>query len=165
MEKRTIALIAALILIAVAIVFLGQFTPNKSFSGTTVAAGNRTAVNAQKAQKYESAKEIALPSGYVNVDNITIGGLIGKEVILVDFWTEQRINCARTIPDLNAWYTKNHDKGLEIIGVHTPEFQFEHNIDNVRLAVRKFGIQYPVDLTTTMRHGPPTTTSTGRKIT
>ena len=56
------------------------------------------------------------------------------------------INCERTIPYLNMWYQKYHDQGLEIIGVHTPEFQFEHDIDNVRMAVKKFGIQYPVVL-------------------
>jgi len=82
----------------------------------------------------------------VNVDNITIGSLIGKEVILVDFWTYSCINCERTIPYLNLWYTKYHPLGLEIIGVHTPEFQFEHDINNVRMAVQKFGIQYPVVL-------------------
>ncbi len=61
MEKRTIALIVALILIAAAIVFLGQFTPNKSVSGTTVAAGNRTTVNAEKAQKYSLQKRSPSP--------------------------------------------------------------------------------------------------------
>ena len=82
-------LIAALIIIAAAILYLGQFTPNKSFTGTTVTPGNRTAVNAEKAKTYQYAKEIAQPSGFVNVDNITIGSLIGKKVILVDFWTYQ----------------------------------------------------------------------------
>jgi thiol-disulfide isomerase/thioredoxin len=149
MEKRNIALILALILIAGAIVYLGQFTPDKSFTGTSVTPGSRTAINAEKAQKYEYAKEIAFPSGYINVDNITIGSLIGKKVILVDFWTYSCINCVRTIPYVNMWYDKYHDQGLEIIGVHTPEFQFEHNIDNVRQAVKKFGIRYPVVLDNT----------------
>ena len=146
MERRTIALIIAVILIAGAIAYLQQFSPNKSYTGTSVAPGNRTAINAEKALKYERAKEIALPSGFVNVDNITIGSLIGKKVILVDFWTYSCINCERTIPYLNMWYAKYHDKGLEIIGVHTPEFPFEHDIANVRRAVTKFGIRYPVVL-------------------
>ena len=146
MEKRTILLIIAVILIAGTIVYLEQFSPNRSYTATSVAPGNRTAINAEKAKLYPYAKEIADPSGFVNVDNITIGSLIGKDVILVDFWTYNCINCERTIPYLNAWYTKYHDQGLEIIGVHTPEFQFEHNIDNVRMAVQKFGIKYPVVL-------------------
>lgn len=146
MEKRTITLIVVLVLIAVAIVYLQQFSPNKTYAGTTVAPGNRTAINAEKAKLYPYAKEIAQPSGFINVDNITIGSLIGKKVILVDFWTYSCINCERTIPYLNAWYAKYHDQGFEIIGVHTPEFQFEHDITNVRQAVMKFGIQYPVVL-------------------
>jgi len=146
MEKKTVLLIIALILIAGAIVYLQQFSPNKTYTGTSLAPGNRTAINAEKAQKYEYAKEITDPSGFVNVDNITIGNLIGKKVILVDFWTYSCINCVRTIPYLNAWYTKYHDQGLEIIGVHSPEFQFEHDINNVRAAVKKYNIQYPVVL-------------------
>jgi len=146
MERRTIALIVALVLIAGAILALEPLSPNKSYAGTPVALGNRTAIDAQKAQMYPVAKEIAEPSGFINVDNITIGSLIGKDVILVDFWTYSCINCVRTIPYLNTWYAKYHSQGLEIIGVHTPEFQFEHNIDNVRQAVMKYGIMYPVVL-------------------
>ena len=146
MEKRTVALIIALVLIGGAIVALSPLSPDKSFTGTPVTPGNRTAINAEKAQLYPYAKEIAEPSGFINVDNITIGSLIGKDVILVDFWTYSCINCERTIPYLNMWYAKYHSQGLEIIGIHTPEFQFEHNIDNVRAAVQKFGIRYPVVL-------------------
>ncbi len=146
MEKRTLALIGALILIAAAIVLLSSLSPNRSYTGTAVAPGNRTAINAEKAKLYPYAKEIAEPSGFVNVDNITIASLVGKDVILVDFWTYSCINCERTIPYLNLWYSEYHDQGLEIIGVHTPEFQFEHDINNVRMAVQKFGIQYPVVL-------------------
>jgi thiol-disulfide isomerase/thioredoxin len=146
MERRTIALIITLVLIAGAIVYLGQFTPEKQGPGIPVTPGNRTGANAQKAQQYEVAREIAKPSGYINGDNITIGALVGRKVILLDFWTYSCINCERTIPYLNMWYAKYHDAGLEIIGVHTPEFQFEHDIANVRQAVQKFGIRYPVVL-------------------
>ena len=146
MEKRTIGLIIAIILIAGAILALEPLSPNRSFTGTPVTPGNRTAINAVKAQKYPYAKEIAEPSGFVNGDNLTIGGLIGKKVILVDFWTYSCINCVRTIPYLNMWYDEYHDQGLEIIGVHSPEFEFEHDISNVREAVRKYGIRYPVVL-------------------
>lgn len=146
MEKRTIALIVALILIAGAILYLQQFSPDRSYTGTPVVPGNRAAINAEKARMYEYAKEIAKPSGFVNADNVSIGSLVGKKVILVDFWTYSCINCERTIPYLNMWYEKYHDLGLEIIGVHTPEFPFEHDILNVRKPVTKFGIRYPVVL-------------------
>ena len=91
-------------------------------------------------------KEIANPSGFVNTNNITIGELVGKKVILVDFLTYSCINCQRTFPYLNAWYKKYKDQGLEIIGIHTPEFAFEKDIDNVREAMRRFDIVHPIVL-------------------
>lgn len=101
-----------------------------------------------KSKRYELAKEITTPDGFINTDGkpITINGLIGKKVILVDFWTYSCINCQRTTPYLNAWYEKYKDKGFVIIGVHTPEFEFEKNYDNVKAAVKKFGIKFPVVL-------------------
>ena len=101
-----------------------------------------------KSKQYELAKEITTPDGFINTDGkpITINGLIGKKVILVDFWTYSCINCQRTTPYLNAWYEKYKDKGFVIIGVHTPEFEFEKDYNNVKTAVEKFGIKFPVVL-------------------
>jgi cytochrome c biogenesis protein CcdA/thiol-disulfide isomerase/thioredoxin len=65
-------------------------------------------------------------------------------VVLVDFWTYTCINCIRTLPYLNAWYAKYHSKGFEIVGVHTPEFPFEHSAANVAAAIAQNGIHYPV---------------------
>ncbi len=94
----------------------------------------------------EPYTEIANPSGFVNTEGVTIGELVGKKVILVDFMTYSCINCQRTFPYLVAWYEKYKDQGLEIVGIHTPEFAFEKNIDNVREAMKRFGITYPVVL-------------------
>src|SRR3989344_5527776 len=66
------------------------------------------------------------------------------QVILVDFWTYTCINCIRTLPYLKSWHDKYKDKGLIIIGVHTPEFEFEKNPDNVARAIKDFGLTYPV---------------------
>ena len=90
--------------------------------------------------------EIVNPSGFVNTDGITIKELIGKKVILVDFLTYSCINCQRTFPYLNAWYAKYKDQGLEIIGIHTPEFAFEKDINNVREAMKGYGIMHPIVL-------------------
>lgn len=76
-------------------------------------------------------------------EKLTLKQLRGK-VVLVDFWTYTCINCIRTQPYLKSWYAKYHDKGLEIVGVHTPEFPFEHSATNVEDAVRQAGIEYPV---------------------
>ena len=102
----------------------------------------------QKALKYQKAIELSTPDGFINTDGkpITIYELVGEKVILLDIWTYSCINCQRTLPYLNAWYDKYADKGLEIIGLHTPEFAFEKLIKNVERATEKFGIKYPVVL-------------------
>jgi thiol-disulfide isomerase/thioredoxin len=99
----------------------------------------------QKASLYPKAPELAGIDGYLNTNGqpITLASLRGK-VVLVDFWTYSCINCLRTIPYLNAWYQKYKDQGLVIIGVHTPEFSFEHVTANVMQAIEQLGIQYPV---------------------
>lgn len=74
---------------------------------------------------------------------VYIEDLRGK-VVLVDFWTYTCINCIRTLPYVTSWYDKYHDKGFVVIGVHTPEFDFEKNTSNVANAIRQYKINYPV---------------------
>jgi len=69
-----------------------------------------------------------------------------NKVVLVDFWTYSCINCLRTLPHLKAWDAAYRKAGLVIVGVHTPEFAFEHVPSNVRDAVKRFGIRYPVGI-------------------
>ncbi|MNU53797.1 Thiol-disulfide oxidoreductase YkuV [compost metagenome] len=80
---------------------------------------------------------------WINSPPLTNEQLRGK-VVLVDFWTYSCINCVRTIPYVRAWAEKYRDQGLVVIGVHTPEFAFEKSPANVRDAVRRFGVTYPV---------------------
>ena len=101
---------------------------------------------AGKDRRYETAKEIVSPAGFINDEPFKIQDLIGKKVILVDFWTYSCINCQRTLPYLTSWYDKYQDQGLEIIGIHTPEFEFEKKLANVERAVEQYGIKYPVVL-------------------
>lgn len=104
----------------------------------------------RKEGKYERAKEITTPDGFINLPegqkSLQLADLIGKKVILIDFWTYSCINCQRTTPYLNAWYQKYRDQGLEIVGIHTPEFDFEKDYQNVLAATRKEDIQFPVVL-------------------
>ena len=74
---------------------------------------------------------------------LTPESLRGK-VVLVDFWAYSCINCLRSLPTLESWYAKYKDSGLVVIGIHTPEFPFEKNEANVRKAMRKFGVEFPV---------------------
>jgi thiol-disulfide isomerase/thioredoxin len=94
--------------------------------------------------KYPKAPELQGISGYLNTKaGLTIGELKGK-VVLIDFWTYTCINCIRTLPHLRDWHDKYSDKGLVIIGVHTPEFEFEKDKNNVQDAIEKYELKYPV---------------------
>ncbi len=82
-------------------------------------------------------------TGWLNSPPLMAPGLRGK-VVLVDFWTYTCINWLRTLPYIRAWAEKYKDQGLVLIGVHTPEFPFERDIDNVRRAVADMAVDYPV---------------------
>jgi len=93
--------------------------------------------------------ELAGATGWLNSKPLTRESLRGK-VVVIDFWTYSCINCLRAIPYVNAWYRHYKDAGLVIIGVHSPEFAFEKDSANVRQAVEKFKISYPVALDSDM---------------
>jgi thiol-disulfide isomerase/thioredoxin len=111
--------------------------------------GSNDSTTIKKAQfsidksQFKKAPEFDKVTGYINTKPINLSDLKGK-VVLVDFWTYSCINCIRTIPYLVEWNEKYADKGLVIVGVHAPEFEFEKDVDNVKVAVKKFGIKYPV---------------------
>jgi thiol-disulfide isomerase/thioredoxin len=94
------------------------------------------------------ATERALPSlsgatEWLNSKPLTPGELRGR-VVLVDFWTYTCVNWLRTLPYVRAWAEKYRDQGLVVIGVHTPEFPFEKDIDNVRWAAKDMAVTYPI---------------------
>jgi thiol-disulfide isomerase/thioredoxin len=93
--------------------------------------------------QFRIAPEFKGITSYINTNGTKLSDLKGK-VVLVDFWTYSCINCIRTLPYLVDWNQKYSDKGLVIVGIHSPEFEFEKNIDNVKQAVARFGIKYPV---------------------
>jgi thiol-disulfide isomerase/thioredoxin len=74
---------------------------------------------------------------------LSVSALRGK-VVLVDFWTYSCINCQRTLPHVEAWYSRYARDGFVVVGVHTPEFAFEHVVSNVRAQAAAFGVRYPV---------------------
>lgn len=81
---------------------------------------------------------------WLNTDKpLSITDLRGK-VVLVDFWTYTCINCIRTLPHVTSWYDKYNKDGFIVIGVHTPEFEFEHETSNVENAIKQYKIYYPV---------------------
>lgn len=93
-------------------------------------------------------QEISNPSGFINTEGkpIKLADYVGKKIILIDFMTYSCINCIRTFPYLVDWNTKYADKGLLIIGIHTPEFAFEKKLENVEKALKEYGITFPIVL-------------------
>lgn len=82
---------------------------------------------------------------WFNSPPLTLAGLRGK-VVLIDFWAYSCINCIRAMPHVQHLYETYKDKGLVVVGVHSPEFEFERNPSNVKAAMRRLGITYPVAL-------------------
>src|SRR5215475_4307890 len=84
-------------------------------------------------------------SGWLNSPPLDAAGLLGR-VVLVDFWTYTCINWLRTLPYVRAWHEKYVGEGLVVVGVHTPEFPFEHDPENVRWAAHYQRVDYPIAL-------------------
>jgi cytochrome c biogenesis protein CcdA/thiol-disulfide isomerase/thioredoxin len=118
-----------------------------AIEGNGQAKSNLGHLNGTKspAKKYVAAPEIQGISSWINSSPLTMEALRGK-VVLVDFWTYSCINCLRTLPYLKSWYTRYSKDGLVILGVHSPEFAFEHDRGNVQAAVKRLGIRWPVAL-------------------
>lgn len=126
----------------------------RSFVGAlamTLAAAHTGATRpgvAQSGAAVRLGEEGPMPSldgstGWLNSQPLNADNLRGK-VVLVDFWTYTCVNWRRTLPYVRAWAAKYKDHGLIVVGVHTPEFSFEHDVDNVRWAIKDMKIDYPV---------------------
>jgi len=146
--NRTVLTVVILALIVGGVIYLESRKVDRgsgSRSDTAIAVSGMTAE--EKAKMYEVGQEISTPDAFINVDEITVAGEIEKgNIVLIDFWTYSCINCQRTIPYLRAWNEQYADLGLTIIGVHTPEFEFEKELANVQRAVDQFGVTWPVVL-------------------
>lgn len=92
---------------------------------------------------YGMAPEILTQGQWFNSEALNMEDLKGK-VVLIDFWTYSCINCVRTIPYLQSWHEAYRDEGLVIIGVHSPEFAFERDTDNLKKAMEELGVNWPV---------------------
>jgi cytochrome c biogenesis protein CcdA/thiol-disulfide isomerase/thioredoxin len=109
--------------------------------GTTVPGSGSSTVSGLPVGP--AAPEFTGIDNWLNSKALTMAGLRGK-VVLIDFWTYSCVNCIRSLPYVESWYQKYASAGLVIVGVHTPEFAFEHDAANVAAAIARFGITYPV---------------------
>ncbi|HEY5660497.1 MAG TPA: cytochrome c biogenesis protein CcdA [Gaiellaceae bacterium] len=114
--------------------------------GSATAKNQLAQLNGQASTtKLVDAPEFQGLGAWINSAPLSLRQLRGK-VVLVDFWTYSCINCLRTLPYLESWDARYRRDGLVIVGVHSPEFSFEHSLGNVRAAVKRLGIHYPVAL-------------------
>jgi cytochrome c biogenesis protein CcdA/thiol-disulfide isomerase/thioredoxin len=115
----------------------GGGTDNAAVPGVNCQPGGTTLQDCGK------APELTGITSWLNSSPLTLAGLRGK-VVLIDFWTYSCINCQRTLPHVESWYSAYQKAGLEIIGVHTPEFAFEHDTGNIKAQSAALGVKYPV---------------------
>jgi thiol-disulfide isomerase/thioredoxin len=123
-----------------------------SAAAMTIAAGRlgmtssmlQTAARAANAPPIgDELHSLSSATEWLNSRPLTASGLQGK-VVLIDFWTYTCINWLRTLPYVRAWAEKYKDRGLVVVGVHTPEFAFEKDLDNVRRAAKDMKVGYPI---------------------
>jgi thiol-disulfide isomerase/thioredoxin len=149
-NRRRLLGSAAMSIAAIALVSIAVSKSSLPFIG----APAKTLAEDKSVEKQRSTAAVRLPiegempslagaTGWLNSPPLTPSGLRGK-VVLVDVWTYSCINWLRTLPYLRAWAEKYRDRGLVVLGVHAPEFPFEHNLDNVRRAAKEIRIDYPI---------------------
>ncbi|MBS3101783.1 thioredoxin family protein [Candidatus Woesearchaeota archaeon] len=132
--KKPFLTIVVVIFVVAAILYIESQKPNINEIKKPATGKNST---------YPRAPDFAGIGRWINSEPLKIEQLRGK-VVLVDFWTYTCINCIRTLPYLKDWDKKYRDKGLVIVGVHTPEFEFEKKYENVVKAVNDYQLKYPV---------------------
>lgn len=133
------------VLILVSVAYIGSgFDVARLFPSGTSAASAELRLRDELAVPY-AAPAFSGIEAWLNSPPLTMQALRGK-VVLVDFWTYSCVNCVRTLPYLTDWDRKYRDMGLVIVGVHSPEFEFEKKLDNVKAAIAQYGIHYPVAL-------------------
>lgn len=129
-------------LLAVSISLLGFALTGAAIPGICDEVSHPAPITVAAASQ-ETAPDFAGISNWFNSKPLTIADLRGK-VVLVDFWTYGCVNCVNTLPHVTELYAKYKDKGLVVVGVHTPEFPFERSASNVQAALKRHGIAYPV---------------------
>ncbi len=146
-EYKTAVVMVAIVggIVGIASLVLGQYETDSFQSGTIQTDDGMRLADIDKSGLKRSPGIVGIEQ-YVNTTPEELEELTRDRVVLYDIWTYSCINCVRTLPYITAWDEKYSDEGLVIIGVHTPEFEFEKELHNVELAVSKHGIKYPVVL-------------------
>jgi thiol-disulfide isomerase/thioredoxin len=129
--------------LAGAAALIASFLASSAIPSTAAEAPRSVAAPFEVAAVQDTAPNFVGITKWFNSSPLDIADLRGK-VVLVDFWTYGCVNCVNTLPHVTALYNKYKDRGLVVVGVHTPEFPFERSAGNVQSALKRHGITYPV---------------------
>jgi thiol-disulfide isomerase/thioredoxin len=148
MHRRNIIFGSLLAIASIAIIATGYATGRGPLgvisTGISRITGGQTISSRGMTEETEAPTAPEISSGlWINSEPLTLKSLRGR-VVLIDFWTFACYNCRNTLPKIKNWDTRYRDQGLTIIGVHTPELDFERDIDQLRREVAGLGIKYPV---------------------
>ena len=149
MHRQSIIFVSLLLILTVAIVAFGYATGQGplavvSTGITRLTSGGQMIPARSVSEETKAAAAPEISNGiWINSEPLTLRSLHGR-VVLIEFWTFACYNCRNTLPSLKKWDAQYRDQGLTIIGVHTPELDFERDIDQLRREVAGLGINYPV---------------------
>ena len=148
---KTAIILGVGIIVAIAGISLGFSSLESTESiDATVESDSALPVKIDKS-RFKMAPDLVGIEHFLNTTPEQLEKDIENKVILYDVWTYSCINCIRTLPYITAWDDKYADQGLLIVGIHSPEFEFEKDVHNVEMAVEKHGIKYPVVLDNEMK--------------
>ena len=143
---KTALVFAGVIIVAIVGISAWLSTLETEFEPNSIQNENELQTTTIDKSRFKKAPKIVGIAEYINTTPEQLEKDIENKVVLYDIWTYSCINCVRTLPYITAWNEKYSDDGLLIIGIHSPEFEFEKDLDNVKIAVEKYGIKYPVVL-------------------
>jgi thiol-disulfide isomerase/thioredoxin len=144
MHRQQIITAILLILLGVAIVGTGYGKGWGPLGALNAGVSRLTGGGEKLVDEVKAPPAPEISSGnWINSDPLTLNSLRGR-VVIVDFWTFGCYNCRNTLPSLKSWDARYRDKGLTIIGVHTPELEIERNLETVRREIAKLDIRYPI---------------------
>jgi len=144
-EIKTALILGIVIATGLGIMSMVFSSFDKEFESANITSEGNSITKIDKSG-FKMAPDLVGIAHYLNTTPEKLSEEIKDKVILYDIWTYSCINCIRTLPYITAWDDKYADHGLLIIGVHSPEFEFEKDPENVKMAIEKYGIDYPVVL-------------------
>ena len=148
MNRYQVGLLAAVVLIVAAAIFAAS-QPSADTSAGRPANAGVTNTDLVPVSQRPAAPPFTGLAGWLNSPPLTVAGLRGQ-VVLIDFWTYSCVNCIRTLPHLQGLQARYGGKGLTIVGMHSPEFDFEKSQPNVSAAVKRLNVTWPVALDSKM---------------